>query len=169
MFLNRSKKSNWACTKCSKFNYPDVNFCEFCGHPRQAPALQPAAPASHNTIPDSKCPVCGAIYTGDVLFCVFCGASLKSKTPPTIPVQEIAPEPPKHEENIKCLHCGSMNPTQNRFCTHCSEEIRVAKEKTLLPDSSPEPTSGICPECGIRFSSEISFCNECGAKLTISR
>lgn len=170
LFWNRGKKKDWACAKCGKLNHPDGEFCEFCGHSKHQAVIANEAPSIQKSKEDMvKCPVCGAECTVGVQFCSNCGTALKKPSSTSIPVQVIAPEPQHQEVLVRCVHCGTMNHEHNRFCSHCSEEIRVEKVIAAEQEKRQQVSTYFCPECGARCPNETTFCNECGTKITIGQ
>lgn len=170
LFWNRGKKKDWACAKCGKLNHPDGDFCEFCGHLKYQAVIANVVPSIQKSMEDMiKCPACGMECMVGVQFCSNCGTALEKPSSASIPVHEIVPEPQQQEVLVQCLHCGTMNHENNRFCSHCSEEIRVKKVITTEQEKCQQVSTAFCPACGVYYSNETSFCNECGAKLIIER
>jgi predicted amidophosphoribosyltransferase len=99
-----------------------------------------------NKSPDIKCPKCGADLRADAVFCDRCGVRIsKTKKPKT---------------------------------TEKTPEVSIVKELktvTQTPDVSrieePETVTGAahCPKCGNELRPGASFCNQCGAPVTITK
>ena len=166
LFWNSDRDKDWKCVKCDRLNHPDAGFCEFCGQEKkQVSFVREITFAVSRILNNSiKCPNCGADCEKDNLFCCVCGISLKEPEFPTIPVQEIVPEAQRQEEQVCCVHCGTMNDVGDRYCMHCSEEIRVEKQSNYVNEEMLEAVSLLCPECGKHYEDKLTFCNECGAK-----
>ena len=56
-------------------------------------------------------------------------------------------------EVVVCPHCGSRNPTGNKFCGSCGKEI--AQKKTVA-----------CANCGAHVPEGNKFCGSCGNSMT---
>ena len=171
LFWNRGKKKDWTCAKCGKLNHPDGEFCEFCGQSKHQVIQAAESPSMIQRATEDiiRCPVCKTECTVGAQFCSSCGTALKKPSSTSIPVQEITPLPQQHDVLVRCVHCGTMNNEHNRYCSHCSEELRVKKVIASEQENSQSISTSFCPECGARCSNETAFCNECGAKITIGR
>lgn len=59
---------------------------------------------------------------------------------------------------MKCVHCGTENQNNNKFCTKCGE----------LLNSPEEITPKCCLSCGAPITPKTKFCTECGAPVSDS-
>lgn len=55
------------------------------------------------------------------------------------------------ENDIKCLKCGTSNPSNSNFCLNCGNELVQNDIK--------------CPNCGTNNSLNSNFCLKCGNQL----
>ena len=46
------------------------------------------------------------------------------------------------------------------FCPNCGTKIERPQ-----PESEPQPTQKVCPECGAAVDEEDVFCTNCGARV----
>lgn len=155
MLWQGNNREGWRCARCSARNALEDVFCAYCGRHRP----QQAAYTGEERM-EAACPVCGEACPPGALFCPSCGAPLR-KGPADEPVQRVVPLTPAQEEQVRCVHCGTMNPARNRFCEHCAQEVRVlAEEQETL-----RSVSEVCPACGARCVGAMDFCNACGVRL----
>lgn len=127
------------CSRCGRDNPDGLKFCQDCGNRLNAPA--PAAPTA-------ALPVAG-----------HAGAVPRPETTarPAAPPLHFAATSEK-----RCVHCGTGNPANGRFCANCG---------TPLPADAPQqpgpavPASVTCSRCRGANAPHMAFCQYCGAKL----
>ena len=129
------------CSRCGRDNPDGLKFCQDCGNRLNAPAPEASAPAH------------------------------AAPAPAAVPRPDAAPRPaapPLHFGNTsekRCLHCGTGNPANGRFCANCGSP---------LPGDAPAPAPAAplaapaiiaCSRCRGANSPHMAFCQYCGAKL----
>jgi hypothetical protein len=62
---------------------------------------------------------------------------------------------------MNCPKCGKDNPSDNKFCDNCGNEIAAAP---AAPTPVPA-TAGECPECKHVNPPDSAFCENCGAPV----
>lgn len=65
---------------------------------------------------------------------------------------------------MKCIHCGSENAPNAKYCFQCGKEIAPVApfKKEALDNKSNEHC---CPSCGAKNSAAANFCKDCGKEL----
>jgi len=102
---------------------------------------------------------------------------------PAAPQFEFSPQRPPER---KCARCGTSNPATGRFCSNCGGVLDRPHEPSTVPQartaahpqqqpapqfpgaSAPAPVatgSVSCPRCRGPNSTQMSFCQFCGARL----
>lgn len=68
---------------------------------------------------------------------------------------------------IRCDHCGwSNNPDDAKRCQKCNQELVILPPvPSGVGGDVDKSTLSECPKCGYPFSSESSFCPNCGANV----
>ncbi|MCC7355255.1 MAG: tetratricopeptide repeat protein [Anaerolineae bacterium] len=58
--------------------------------------------------------------------------------------------------SVSCSVCGTANPDQARFCSHCGAAV----------GAKPQPTESKCLVCGAANPAGFRYCGQCGTALT---
>ena len=135
------------CSRCGRDNPDGLKFCQDCGNRLNAPA--PEAPAAAPPV----------------------GAQVVA-----IPRPEVAPRPaapPLHFAGTpekRCVHCGTGNPANGRFCANCGTPLPAGPPAgppaaTAALPVAPVPAVATCSRCRGANAPHMAFCQYCGAKL----
>lgn len=136
------------CSRCGRDNPDGLKFCQDCGNRLNAPAPEASAPAHAAPAP---------------------------ATAPRVEVVARPAAPPVHfgaTSEKRCLHCGTGNPANGRFCANCGSPLpgdapapAAHAQAPQPPVPPPAPVSIACSRCRGANSPHMAFCQYCGAKL----
>lgn len=62
--------------------------------------------------------------------------------------------PSANTSGITCASCGTVNNSQQKFCSGCGAKVEV----TVVQEK-------LCNSCGAKVASGLKFCGECGSKV----
>lgn len=142
------------CQKCGTSTSPNAKFCKKCG-------AKLTLPPDVTTVQSDNppCEKCGSRIPVGVKYCPTCGTSREKKdhtaagtqTPEEINETDSAFE--RHDENKKCISCGTILRSTGRFCHECGKF-----QGTDIEDV-------ICPSCGLTNILRYARCQYCGKPL----
>jgi len=160
--------------------------------PDPAP-VQPEALVASSGV---TCPGCGASNTPGEIFCSECGAPLAEPEPQVAtlePVQAPAPAPMPSVQPGICPVCSASLVPGDTFCHACGAEVGAAQQTVPAAPAvdrpvpvAPAPVTPVaaapvepivkapvgdateCPTCGAVVTPGDTFCEFCGAALTVS-
>ena len=129
------------CSRCGRENPDGLKFCQDCGNRLNAPAPVAEAPAA---APLAEPPV---------------AAPRPEAARPAAPPLHFAATTEK-----RCVHCGTGNPSNGRFCANCGSPL--PGDAPAPPAPAPAvPAVVACSRCRGANAPHMGFCQFCGAKL----